>query len=182
MTNEHTEQVDAQEEPQVEAQEAIGESQEPQEDLQKKLKELEAQKEHWRSKAKKLEEQAPKEVEPQNYKSTDETQDFDLHQTVKQLSEAEKKRQFGYRHGLSPEETDAVFKINPNPSKEDLDDPFVKGGLDAIRAKRRVQSATPSSSGGSNRVEVTKLKDMKPEEANLAYKKMMEARLGKRTS
>lgn len=180
MTNEYSEPVDAQEEPQVEEQETIGESQEPQEDLQKKLKELEAQKEHWRSKAKKLEEMAETKPEPQPTKSTDETQDFDLHQTVKQLSDAEKKRQFGYRHGLSPEETDAVFRINPNPSKEDLEDPFVKGGLEAIRAKRRVQSATPSSSGGSSRVEVTKLKDMKPDEANQAYKKMMEARLGKR--
>lgn len=68
---------------------------------------------------------------------------------VKDISElklAEKKRQFGYEHNLSPDETDALFRINPNPTKEDLENPFVKGGIDALRAKKRVESNTPSPS------------------------------------
>ena len=70
----------------------------------------------------------------------------DLRKTVAQLQMAEKKRQFGYDNGLSPEETDKIFKINSNPSKETLEDEFVKAGLDAMRAKQRVNAAIPSTS------------------------------------
>lgn len=70
----------------------------------------------------------------------------DLTQRLNNLELLEKKRQFGYENGLSPEETDAIFKINPNPSKEDLENPFVKGGIEALRAKKRVAENTPSSS------------------------------------
>jgi len=73
----------------------------------------------------------------------------DIKLTVKELQLAEKKRQFGYEHGLSPEETDAVFKLSPNPNKEVLDDPFVKGGLASLRAKKRVEDNTPKSSSRS---------------------------------
>lgn len=65
------------------------------------------------------------------------------------LELAEKKRQFGYEHGLSPEETDSVFRLNPNPTKAVLEDPFVKGGLAALRAKKRISDNTPSSSSRS---------------------------------
>jgi len=70
----------------------------------------------------------------------------DIRLTVKELQLAEKKRQFGYENGLSPEEADAVFKLTPNPTKEVLEDPFVKGGLASLRAKKRVAENTPSSS------------------------------------
>jgi len=78
-----------------------------------------------------------------------EKKDDDIRLTVKELQMAEKKRQFGYEHGLSPEETDAVFKLSPNPTKEVLDDPFVKGGLASLRAKKRVAENTPKSSSRS---------------------------------
>ena len=58
----------------------------------------------------------------------------------------EKKRQFGYENGLSPEETDQIFRLNKNPTKKDLENPFVKGGLDALRAKNRARDNTPSNS------------------------------------
>lgn len=72
----------------------------------------------------------------------------DIRKTVEQLSLAEKKRQFGYEHGLSPEETDAVFVFSPNPTKETLAHPFVEGGLAKLRSKKRVEENTPSSSRG----------------------------------
>jgi len=78
-----------------------------------------------------------------------EKKDDDIRLTVKSLQMAEAKRQFGYEHGLSPEETDAVYKLNPNPTKEILDDSFVKGGLAALRAKKRVAENTPSSTSRS---------------------------------
>lgn len=67
--------------------------------------------------------------------------------TVAQLALAEKKRQFGYEHGLSPEETDKVFQLTGNnPTKEVLDDPFVKGGIETLRAKKKLAENTPSPS------------------------------------
>lgn len=87
---------------------------------------------------------------PKQELPTDVKRDEDLHKTVERLSLAETKRQFGYEHNLSPEETDAVFKITPNPTKETLEDPFVKGGLATLRAKRKVQDNIPSTSNRSS--------------------------------
>jgi len=76
-------------------------------------------------------------------------QNDDLRSTVQELKLAEQKRQFGYANSLSPEETDAVFKLNSNPTKETLNDDFVKGGLQAIRSKKKVEDNTPRSSRSS---------------------------------
>ena len=70
----------------------------------------------------------------------------DIRKAVEKLSLAESKRQFGYENGLSPEETDAVFGFNPNPTKETLKNPFVEGGLAKLRSQKRVSENTPSSS------------------------------------
>ena len=86
---------------------------------------------------------------PEPLQTTKKEPDDELKKTVSDLALAEKKRQFGYANGLSPEETDAVFRINPNPTKETLDDPFVKGGLASIRASKRVSDNTPGSDSRS---------------------------------
>lgn len=75
----------------------------------------------------------------------------DIRKTVEQLALAEKKRQFGYENGLSPEETDAVFAFTPTPSKETLKNPFVEGGLAKLRSQKRVSENTPSSSSRSGK-------------------------------
>jgi hypothetical protein len=106
-------------------------------------------------------------------------QDDDIRLTVKELQMAEKKRQFGYEHGLSPEETDAVFKLSPNPNKEVLDDPFVKGGLSALRAKKRVIENTPSASKSSFR-EALKKQDVTPDELDNAWEKDIQEKLNRR--
>lgn len=67
---------------------------------------------------------------------------------LKDLSElklAESKRQFGYENGLSPNQTDKVFQLTQNnPTKDILEDDFVKAGLRALEAKKRVESNVPS--------------------------------------
>lgn len=74
----------------------------------------------------------------------------DVKATVAQLQLAEQKRQYGYDNGLSPEETDKVFQLTGNkPNKEVLEDSFVKGGLEALRNKKRLADNTPSASHGS---------------------------------
>lgn len=97
--------------------------------------------------------------------------------TVSRLELAEKKRVFGYEHGLSPEETDRVFQLNPNPVKETLDDPFVKGGLDAIRAKKKLESNMPGASTGSTRFAADKdLEKMTPAEKQAEFERTMAAK------
>ena len=108
-------------------------------------------------------------------KSTLPTKDEDLHKSVQELKFAEKKRQFGYEHNLSPEETDAVFKINQNPKKEDLEDPFIKGGLDAIRSQRRVDSNTPSPSSKTFKVNGKTFAELTPEEKEANFAKYQES-------
>lgn len=111
-------------------------------------------------------------VEPRQITKEDKGND-DIRQTVQSLQLAETKRQFGYQNGLSPEETDHIFKINSNPSKEILEDPFVKGGLQAIRAKRRVEDNTPQTSSRSPRFELPKKEDLTPDDKQKAFEDFM---------
>ena len=61
---------------------------------------------------------------------------------------SERKRTFGYENNLSPAEVDAVFKLNPNPTKKTLQDPFVQGGLEKLRASRNADANIPSGGAG----------------------------------
>lgn len=88
----------------------------------------------------------------------------DIKATVSQLALKDKMLDFGLEHGLSRAEVNAVFKLNPNPTKETLEDPFVKGGLQAIRAKTSVQDATPGSSKRSPTVSGKTFAEMTKEE------------------
>lgn len=65
---------------------------------------------------------------------------------IDRLEQSDTKRQFGYEHGLSPEQTDLVFKFNPKPSAKTLEHPFVKGGLAAMQKKKDISENT---SGGA---------------------------------
>ena len=71
---------------------------------------------------------------------------------LSRLEETEAKRQFGYENSLSPDETDKVFSYNKSPTKDTLQDPFIKAGIDAMRKLKRVSDATPSPSGRSSMV------------------------------
>jgi hypothetical protein len=102
------------------------------------------------------------------------TDDGDIRSTVQSLKLAEDKRQFGYEHGLSPEEADAVFRINPKPTKETLDDPFVKGGLQAIRARKRAESNTPPLAGRSPAFALPKKENLTSDDKQEAYEKFKE--------
>lgn len=103
----------------------------------------------------------------------------DIRDTVISLKIAEQKRQFGYENGLSPEETDYLFKINPEPTKELLQDPFIKGGLEAVRAKKRAESNTPSLNSRSPRFELPKKKDLTPDDKQKNFESYMKSRFNK---
>lgn len=92
------------------------------------------------------------------------------------LEMAERKRQFGYEHGLSPAETDRIFSINQNPSVDTLKDPFIKAGLQAVRSQERVANNTPSSSAKSASLDRRKMSEMSKEDKQAAFEQYMKSR------
>ena len=77
--------------------------------------------------------------------------DEDIVKDVTYLKQVESKRQFGFEHNLSPEETDYAFKFSSGkPTKEILEDPFFKGGLESLRTKKRLEANIPGSSSRSS--------------------------------
>lgn len=106
-----------------------------------------------------------------------ETPDDEVVSRLSNLELAEKKRQFGYEHGLSPSQTDKVFALSQNPSKETLKDPFVKAGLDAIRRQERLANNTPSTSAKSGTIDRKALKEATPEEKQKAFEKYMKSKV-----
>lgn len=105
--------------------------------------------------------------------------DDDIKATVNQLALKDKMLDFGLEHGLSREEVTAIFKINSNPSKETLNDPFVKGGLQAIRAKKAIENATPGSSKRSATVDGKTWTEMSKEEKAKNYSTVIAKSVGR---
>lgn len=99
---------------------------------------------------------------------------------ISKLELAENKRQFGYEHNLSPEETDAIFRVNPNPTKEDIESPFIKGGLEALRAKRRIESNAVSPSSTSPKFNGKEFKDLTSDEKKEAWPEFLKSKANTR--
>ncbi len=88
--------------------------------------------------------------QPQTINNFKPEPDEDIKATVQQLKLAEEKRQFGFEHGLSPQETDLAFKFaGGKPDSKVLEDEFFKGGLDSLRSKQRLEANTPGASSSS---------------------------------
>ena len=91
--------------------------------------------------------------------------DEDVLADVKELKLSEKKRQFGHRNNLSPEETDRLFRYagDADPA-EALKDPFFQAGLKQFRQDQRAKDAIPSSSNVGRKVDGKTFAEMTPEE------------------
>lgn len=96
---------------------------------------------------------------------------------IRSLKLAEAKRQFGYKHSLSPEETDKLFKYAGNDKPEDaLKDPFFQSALESYRREKSVKEAIPSSSNRAISVEGKSFKDMTSEERAKNWAKVTQGR------
>ena len=102
----------------------------------------------------------------------------DIRATVAELKMAETKRQYGYENGLSPEETDFVFKFSSQPSKDTLNDVAIKGALQAIRAKKKVSDNTPKASRSSGFQFSAKKSELSADEKQAEYEKKIKERMG----
>ena len=102
----------------------------------------------------------------------------DIRVTVAELKMAEVKRQYGYEHSLSPEETDFVFKLSQKPTKETLDDVAIKGALQAIRAKKKINDNTPRASRSAGFTFSQSKTPLTSEEKQVIYDQKKKERLG----
>lgn len=59
----------------------------------------------------------------------------------------ERKRTFGYEHGLSPKQVDFVFRTTKRPTAKYLQQPEIAAGLNAIKQGENVSQNTPSNNG-----------------------------------
>jgi hypothetical protein len=99
------------------------------------------------------------------------------------LEQSEEKRQFGFSHSLSPEETDSVFAFAQGTGKKPEDvlgHPFVKSGIDALRTQARAANGVPGSSNRSPKVEGKSFRDMKPEDRSKHFGAVVEGLTGRR--
>lgn len=140
-------------------------------------KTLLVQKKNWRTKAQTsvipVQEQ-PKLNQHNNPKPPD--RDDDLTPKVDMLMMAEEKRQFGYSKQLTPEETDHLFayaKGSGLKPGEALDSPFFKNALIALRQQNRANDSTPSPSNRSPRVEGKSFGEMKRDEKEKNFSKVV---------
>lgn len=173
MEDEETQEIFPQEE---QSQEEDQEETPDANELKARLAELEAKNKQLYARLKK-EKTATKQPKTQ---SASENIDDDLRSKVETLSLAEQKRQFGYAHGLSPEETDAVFRYNPNPTAETLSDPFMKGGLSMIRKSKRLSDGIPTSSSRSFSVEGKSFQELPKEDKQKHYQSLIKSRVVKK--
>lgn len=165
MNNEEPVVLDTQNEPEVAPQ---GET------VEQKLIRIEASKQKLYERAKKAE------AEVREYKSkqlpTPEKPKLEdeIVSDVKELKQIEKKRQFGYRNNLSPEETDLLFRFSgdKDPS-ESLKDNDFKDLLEVRRKRAKVADAIPSGSNRSTKIEGKTFKEMNPEERSANWDKIM---------
>lgn len=99
--------------------------------------------------------------------------DDEIVNDVKELKQIEKKRQFGYKHSLSPEETDKLFRFaGDSDPAEALKDPFFQAGLAEFRKAQRVADAIPSATNRSTLVEGKSFSEMTPEEREKNWSKI----------
>lgn len=100
----------------------------------------------------------------------------DLRAEIEALKLAERKRQFGYEHGLSPKETDRVFQINSDPDTDTLKDPFIKAGIEALRRQDRVANNSLAPSAKSGTFNPKKFNKLSAQEKDAEFRRFMKSK------
>jgi len=89
-----------------------------------------------------------------------------VEKTLQETQLLERKRNFGYEHGLSPKQVNHVFRLTKRPTAKFLEKPHVKAAIEAIKSQEKIAKNTPSGSGKKFRSGGgdKKWTDLKPEE------------------
>lgn len=80
-----------------------------------------------------------------NKKSPVEKFDNETKKVVEILAKEREMRKYAEENGLTFAQAEKVYSITPNPTKETLNDTFIKAGLEALSRKERVENNTPGS-------------------------------------
>lgn len=84
---------------------------------------------------------------------------------IDKLEISERKRQFGYRHNLSPDETDLLWRMSGDKTPDEtLKEQDFQDVLESRRRRARVAEAIPSGTNRTVSVEGKSFKEMTPEE------------------
>lgn len=104
----------------------------------------------------------------------DKPQDPDLESRLSNIESVEKKRDFGYRHNLSPEEVDFIYKVDPNLNPDTLKQDFVKYALQGYSKRKKVSENTPNKKSTSFRTVNSDGKPLSKEAKNQAYQERID--------
>lgn len=102
-------------------------------------------------------------------RKVDDSRIANLEKTTKQLALEAKKRSFGHKTGLAPDEVDTLHRITGRLKSKDLKDPVVKGALDGLRGAKRVKGNVPSTHSRPFRPNSKEVKNMTPTERRSAF-------------
>ena len=93
---------------------------------------------------------------------------------IEHLKLSEKKRQFGYQKGLSPEETDKLFQYAGDKDPDEvLKDSFFQAGLKEFRQAQKIENATPSSSNRTASIDGKSFKEMSVDDRKKNWNKIV---------
>lgn len=127
------------------------------------------------ARAKKAEAKTKVEEKPKPQKTLSKTSDESVLKDIAELKLIEKKRQTGYKLGLSPEETDTLFRFAGNEDAEvAFENPFFKAGLKEFRKEKSVQDAIPSGSNRAKTVSGKTFSEMTEAERKANWAKITE--------
>lgn len=138
------------------------------EETQKKIQTLNAQRTHWRDKEKKST-AALQQREEENKLLQEKLAQFEAPQETEKQQTILDAREYArlLNQNYSEEEIDSIeimMKATGKPLTEVVSMPFVKSGVEGLRAQKKVEQATPSPTPASRKVRWEEISKMKPEE------------------
>lgn len=125
------------------------------------------------ARAKKAEALKKEEAKPQKPLSTKTKLDDEVLKDIAELKLSDKKRHIGYKLGLSPEETDTLFRFAGGEDPEEaFNNQFFQAGLKEFRKDKAVQEAIPSSTSKARTIAGKDFKSMTEEERKANWAKI----------
>lgn len=99
------------------------------------------------------------------------TLDKDTVKTFEDIAANHKVRSFADQYNLSTTQAEELFKIKPNPTKEDMESPLMKGAIEVMKRSEKLSNNMPGSNFGSQDVG-TEFKSMSREDRVKAFENL----------
>lgn len=96
--------------------------------------------------------------------------DQDLAKDIAEFKFDRKVSRFAEDNGITRGQAEKLLKMKPDATAEDLNDEFIKAGLEALERKNRVQKNTPRGANSVSSSPAKSLSEMTPAEKEAWYK------------